>query len=230
MSSIELLVAITILVIATGAVARAYSASLDYQNHSEKTRERLNAQYRFEDRLTQLISGATLKGANGCFISPVTKSDAGVEQHAATSILAPGSASLVVTSLFDPTPVRYLTSSDNDFQHLNQTYGPMVGTSEVALSLVPVGDAGSKQGLFLRVQRPADSDPKQGGTESDLNPDVEDIRFEFYDGTTWQTTWDSTDTQKGQLPLAVRVTYLLRGDQQPKSFLIRLEITGGGGS
>ncbi len=230
MSAVELLVAITIVVIATGAVARAFSAGLDYQSRSEKSRDRIDARVRFEDRITRLIGGATLQGANTYFISPISTSDAGVEQHIADSVLATGSASLMLTSLFDATPVHYLTSTDNDFEHLNQTFGPQVGPAEVAFSLIPVGDAGNKKGLFLREQRPCDSDPKQGGAESDLNPEVQDIRFEFYNGAEWQTSWDSTGNEKGKLPSGIRVTYILRGDHQPNSFVVRPTISGGGSS
>jgi type II secretory pathway pseudopilin PulG len=225
MSAVEMMVGIAIIAVATGAVARAFSSGLDYQNLSEKARDRTDARIRFEDRMTRLIRGATLTGANTYLISPVESSDAGVTPPSTQTILAAGSASLMLTSLFDAPTVRYLTSTESDFQILNQTFGPQTGVAEIAFSTIPVGDAGIKQGLFMREQKPSDTDPKQGGTEFDFNPDVLDIRFEFYDGTQWQTAWDTTtDAQKGKLPTAVRVTYVLRGDQQPYSFLVRLMI------
>lgn len=232
LSVIELLVGIVIIAIATGAVARAFSASLDYQNQADRARDRIDARNRFEDRMAELLSGATLTGANTFMISPVSQG-AGAQssssappappsEPAPQSILADGSASLTFTSMSDAAPVRYLTSTEPDFSSLNQTFGPQAGVEEVAFSMVPVGNAGLKQGLFLRRQRPADTDPTQGGTETDMNPEVADIRFEFYDGTDWQTTWDSTSDQKGKLPTAIRVTYLLRGDKQPSSFIVRM--------
>jgi hypothetical protein len=124
--------------------------------------------------------------------------------------------------------LRYLSNQDQTFEQLNMSFGPIVANSEVSFSMIPVGDAGPKNGLFLREQRPADGDPKQGGIESVMNPLVRDIRFEFFDGTNWQTAWDTTGTQKGSLPNAVRVTYLLNGEKQPRSFLVQLALTGAG--
>ena len=36
---------------------------------------------------------------------------------------------------------------------------------------------------------------------------VDTLSFEFYDGTDWQTTWDTTTMTTRRLPSAVRVTY-----------------------
>jgi hypothetical protein len=79
--------------------------------------------------------------------------------------------------------------------------------------------------LFLREQRPADSDPTQGGEESLLNPDLRDIRFEFYDGSDWVDSWDSRNDQKGKLPSAVRVSYVLNSESLQRTFIIRLPLS-----
>lgn len=114
------------------------------------------------------------------------------------------------------------TTSDNqDFSDRNDKFGPVGGTTEVSLATVPVGEAGDRQGLFVRKQTPADADYTQGGYESLLDPDIASILFEFYDGTAWISTWDTQVDQR--LPSAVRVTYTLTSDPDiERSFVVKI--------
>ena len=101
-----------------------------------------------------------------------------------------------------------LVASEDDFEANNDKYGAAGGTTEIGLSTSAVGtDAADRAGLFLREQTPSDGDPTQGGLESVLSPDVDTISFEFYDGTDWQTSWDTTTMSVRRIPSAVRVTY-----------------------
>jgi hypothetical protein len=111
----------------------------------------------------------------------------------------------------------------SDFETLNDQYGPQGGVAEIQLSLTPVGQpASSDTGLFLREQRPADSDSSQGGNESLLMPNVTTIQFEFFDGLQWQETWDTITSGSRRIPSAVRVTYQLTGEDQQRFIIVRL--------
>ncbi len=225
LSLIELLVAIFIVAVVSGAVARTFIAGLRLQSHAAKTFDARMNRIRFEDAVGRLISGADLHGTGSYFIAPVPSSSAGLEQRPQDSPLGFGALSLVLTTSAVAPPAAYLATPNQQFEALNVRFGAVSDCAEVALSMVPVGQAGMRQGLFLREQRPADGDPTQGGEESLLNPDLRDIRFEFYDGTTWTDSWDSRNAQKGKLPSAVRVIYLLNTETTPHTFLVRLPLS-----
>ena len=138
--------------------------------------------------------------------------------------LGAGSTSLVFTGT-ESIPPRVLGATSRDFATLNSQYGPVGSAVETALSMTPVGDAGGRTGLFLRTQCPADADLTQGGLEGLISDKLQDIRFQFYDGTQWASTWDSRSApQKGKLPLEIQVAYLFTGDDQVHSFLVRLPL------
>ena len=121
-------------------------------------------------------------------------------------------SSLVFTVLGRRVPPTVLSSTE-DFDANNSKFGPVGGVTEVQLSTTPIGDGSNgRQGLFLREQTPSDGDPSQGGEESILSEDVETVSFEYFDGTTWQTTWDTSTMGTRRLPSAVRVTYRPRGE------------------
>lgn len=47
--------------------------------------------------------------------------------------------------------------------------------------------------------------PQFGGPDVTVVPEVVDVQFRYFDGQTWQSSWDSL--QSGKLPLAVEVTF-----------------------
>ena len=223
-SLVELLVAVVIVTLVSTAAANAFIAGLRFQSKSERVMDETTDRVRLEDHMRELIESADLHGNGSYFISPIPASDSGIGQQAQDSGLGAGSPSLVLTAPATP-KIQLLNETGQTFQTLNQKYGPLSDCSEIALSMTPVGDAGDRTGLFLREQAPADSDPTQGGEESLLSPAVQDIRFEFYDGTTWAATWDSRSANKGKLPAAVRITYALPNDPQTHSLIVRLPLT-----
>jgi hypothetical protein len=131
---------------------------------------------------------------------------------------------LVFTSLGERLPAEFVTSQD-DFETLNQTYGPRGGLTEVSISQSAIGNAPVSTGLYLRKQTPADGDSSQGGFESSLDPDIDSISFEFYNGESWDLTWDSTAMDVPRLPAAVRVTYSRTSDSVERIFVVRLPLS-----
>ena len=117
-------------------------------------------------------------------------------------------------------PMTSLNSVD-DFETQQDSIGPVGGLAEVSFGINPVGDAGDKTGLFERIQRPSDSDPTQGGLESVLDPDIDSIGFQFWDGNEWIQSWDTT-TGTRRLPQAVQVSYTIKGatDTTPRMFVV----------
>ncbi len=228
LSLIEMLLTMFIVAMAMAAAARTFNAGLTFDQKSARARDAFNDRLRVEDTITRLIAGANLKGKDSYFLSPIPISDAGVEQQPFDSVLGAGSASLAFTSLAEAPPARMLTQTGGDLLTFNGRFGPIGGETEVGISTIAVGDPSGKRGLFLREQRPADAEPSRGGHESLLDEHLRDIRFEFWDGTTWQTSWDTKNTQKGKLPTVARITYILREEDTPRTFTVRLQIDGGG--
>lgn len=217
---VELLITVAIIGILTVGISNALSAGLIYERQSQASREVEEARIRFEDRISSLLRSAVLStdaaDASSYFIGS-SAGDASVG----------GSADTVqFISRGQRLPGALLASQD-DFETLNQKYGPQGGPAEIQISTAPVGDAPVQQGLFLREQRPADGDPTQGGLERTLDPDVRSIVFEFYDGTAWQPTWDSRTQLQPRLPAAVRVSYSLEGedDSKPHVLIVRLPLS-----
>jgi hypothetical protein len=121
-------------------------------------------------------------------------------------------------------PDAYLASND-DFETLNQEFGPVGGISEVEISQDPVGQgAGGQSGIFLREQTPSDSDPTQGGNEQMISPNLSQIGFEFFDGQNWDQSWDSRSQTPapGRMPAAVRITYRFKGDNYDHVFVVNV--------
>ena len=46
-------------------------------------------------------------------------------------------------------------------------------------------------------------DPSQGGVTEVLAPEVKSLAFQYFDGTNWTTSWDTTNTSA---PVAIQVT------------------------
>lgn len=171
---------------------------------------------------TGTTAGATTTGATSATATP-SSSGGGSPAPTDNPLSNSGNADdLTFTAVGTTPPVQLFTSQD-DWPTANQDFGPQGGVAEVCLSLVPQQDPGNHtHGLFLRVQRPADQDPTQGGFERVLSPDVASIGYQFYDGQNWDTTWDTRQLTPQQLPAAVRVTYRFEGDKQDHVFVVML--------
>ncbi|MER3496082.1 MAG: hypothetical protein C4320_04325, partial [Armatimonadota bacterium] len=94
---------------------------------------------------------------------------------------ASGASELTFTAVGERLPAS-LTATDLDFQSRNERFGPRGGIAEVSISTTGIGDGANKSGLFLRIQRPADGDPSQGGNQELIDPEVESLSWEFWDG------------------------------------------------
>jgi hypothetical protein len=129
----------------------------------------------------------------------------------------------VFTARGERVPSAVLLSQD-DFETNNERFGPQGGTAEIAISTTPVGEAGNRTGVFLREQRPADGDETQGGNESVLDPEVTDIRFQFYDGAQWVGDWDTDETGR-RIPAIVRVIYRIADEEQDRNLFIKLPLS-----
>lgn len=205
-----MLVAAVVVGVLTTALARAFSVTIGYTSRAEESREREAARSRFEDRVRRLLENATVSAdttdTNTYFLAG---EDAAGEASRLTFTTAP----LLIPGA--------LTASEDDFETQNQRFGPHGGIEEVSLGVSAVGQTNQSGGAFLREQRPADGDPTQGGYESTLDPTVTDLKWEFFDGTTWQTEWNTADTGR-RIPSAVRLTYQLDGEDQPRMMVVRL--------
>lgn len=118
------------------------------------------------------------------------------------------------------------TGAVSDLASLNATYGPQGGVAEIALSTTPVGSPpnGASGGLYERLQRPADADYTQGGTEQLFDADIATVGFQFYDGLEWVNTWDTTQPNQHRLPAAIKVSYTFTGEDpnSPHAFIVRI--------
>jgi prepilin-type N-terminal cleavage/methylation domain-containing protein len=218
---IELIVSVVIVAILTTGLTRAFVAGLTYESSLAAARARQEAKQRIDNQLTDLFSRAYLAPEDtntDTFFIGGTEEDGGIGSTTADT---------VQFTVQGARPRSALIESDDDFETQNQTYGPQGGVTEVSLSLTAVGDAGTKEGLFIRTQTPSDSEPTQGGTESVLDASVRSILFEFWDGTAWQPTWSTLVGAEKRLPAAVRVTYTREGEPEdrPHVLFVRLPIS-----
>ena len=137
---------------------------------------------------------------------------------------APGGGdadTLMFTVMGRPLPATVLAQDPNvDFETANQNYGPQGGIAEYSISMTPVGDPQGQKGVILREQVPADQDATQGGFEQIIEPDITNITFEFYDGTQWQSSWNTFAQTTRQLPAAIRVSYTMPGETQDRVFIV----------
>lgn len=232
---IEILIVVAITATLTVAVSHAYVATISSDKRIRAGRDSLERQQLVEDRIANFIRHAELSLSTtqqaSYFIGSIGNvqgvSASGVQTSpTSTSLGSTGTANgngnadtliMTVTGLRIPSSIL---NSDDDFEAQNEKKGPQGGVEEVAISTSPVGTPPNGQtGLFLRYQRPADSDPSQGGNESLLSPDVSSIQFEFWDGSQYQQTWDTRSMTTKRLPAAVRVTYRLTGEQKDHVFV-----------
>lgn len=215
---IELLIVIVMFTIITLASGRALVASLDYNRKVQESRVTRFKNAEFEDRIRNLLKYAYLStvntDTNSYFIG-------GTQSQTPQAAQSANPDSLTFTML-RPKPPGALAESTNDFETNNRNIGPSTGITEVSLSLSPVGQAPVTEGLFLRQQTPADGDTTQGGVESLLDGDISEFTFEFWNGTSWDTTWNTQSQTTPRLPASVRLTYKRKDDTDNHIMVVRL--------
>ncbi len=220
---VELLLALSISVLVMMAAGNAYVIGLRNAKTLGDGRAAIAKRAAFEATLTDVFDHAYVDPDVTDTASYFLSGDAVSSSTASTSAPSLGGSggassgsgdnSSVVFTVLGRRPPSSLLASQNDFETNNESFGPVAGSTEIQLGTSAVGQPSSdQQGLFLREQSPSDGDPTQGGTESLLGSDVQTVAFEFYDGTAWQTTWDTNTMTPRRLPSAVRVTYRLKTD------------------
>jgi len=198
---VEMLLVMAMTAVLATAITYAFSAGISMQRRYQASMAQLDSTSHMEEEMTRLLQGARLSAST-------TTSYFQSETDSASSNL--GCDRITFTTVGNGVPMASIYS-DDDFSTQQTSRGPVGGLAEVSLGTTAVGDAGDKTGLFERVQRPSDSDATQGGNEFLLDPNVESIGFEFYDGNEWIDTWDTT-TGSRRLPQAVQVSYTLKDD------------------
>lgn len=214
---IELLMAMLILAIIIPALTMAVSSAVRFESRMDAVYQRTSETIAFEDRLKSLLEKAYIKGTPGDTSTYFIFSS--------TANTGEGTADTLTFTSIGNTPAKPMMSSGDGFEDLNAQFGPQGGIREISLSMVPVGDAGDNEGLFIREQVPADGDPTQGGVEQVLNAKVASIRFEAWDGTQWVGSWDTTSMATPRLPSAVSVYYRFIGEEQERLFVVRLPLS-----
>jgi prepilin-type N-terminal cleavage/methylation domain-containing protein len=226
---IELMTAVALSGIITIALSLAFSVATRAYRDTPLPRQAFEAERGPEAQIRKLLETAFVStdaaDQNTYFIGQTADSGSNVGD-------SQGADQLTFTRLGGRVAGNAFNSAEESFEERNRALGPVGGVTEVRISLTPFGEAGDRTGLFLRTQTPSDSDPEQGGFEELLSPEIAGVSFEFFDGTDWQTSWDTRAGQR-TLPTAVRVTYTLRDQEEEnatKSFIVRLKnavLTGG---
>lgn len=228
---IELMVALIITGFVVLAATSAYSSGIRFEQQTRQAQEQHETSIQFEDRIRRLLAGIYVSSTATDTTTYMLGEQTGNSANATSADM------LTFTSVSDAINSSQL-GVDTDFETSNQSLGPQGGVAEVALSMVPIGEgAQNKSGLFLRLQRPSDGDPTQGGLESVFDEDIASISFEFYNGESWETTWGTSGLsglsgsaaevsgQNGRrIPAAIRVTYTRSSDPNSTqhSFVVRL--------
>ncbi len=217
---IELLVAAVITGFVTLAVTQAYVLGINYSRRAEAARSTEDARIRFEDRISSLLRLSRLTTDTADRLSYFIGQVGNGNTSGAPGNRNNTSDTLTFTVAGQRLPGAVAASTD-DFETINSQFGPQGGTAEVSFESSAIADTSNQQGVFLRIQRPADGDPTQGGEESVLDADVSEMGFEFFDGTNWLPTWN-TQTGARRIPAAVRITYRLRDEDDDRVLIVRL--------
>lgn len=193
---VELLVTVAISAVLVVALGTAHHAAVRYQLDRQSASSQASRIETFEARLRGLLERAYLSDDDS---DPLTYFVASATGGSLAEL-----DTLTFTALAEPPRAAYLRATA-PHDELNSRFRPQGGTVEVGIGPTVVGD-GAAGGTLLRLQQPPDGDPTQGGRQSTLAAEAEILGFEFYDGTAWQTVWD---TQSGprRLPAAVTVRY-----------------------
>ncbi len=218
---IELVVSVAIAAVLSGAVARAFVAGLTYETSVAASRSRQEAKDNIDDRLTELFHAAYLSpddtNTDTFFIGGTAGDESGGD----------GIADTVQFTIQGSRPSSASIASEDDFETQNESLGPQGGVAEISLSMTPVGEAGTNEGLIIRTQRPSDSEPTQGGLERVFETSLRTIQFEFWDGTAWQPTWSTTVGAEKRLPASVRITYTRQEEAEGTNhvLIVRLPVS-----
>lgn len=212
---VELLVVVVLMAILTVAVSSAFVSGLDMERLQKQRRSQQDRSEQREQTITRLLQGATItddvNDTTTFFVAASVDGDTDM-----------GSDRLTFTTT-GPGITQAVRENPDDFETQQAAQGPVGGTAEVSLGTTAFGDAGDKTGLFLRLQRPSDGDPTQGGREWLLDPDIDRVGFTFFNGTDWVDTWDTILGGDRRLPAAVRVSYTLKdAPDDVKSFMVTL--------
>lgn len=200
---VEVLVAAILGGIIAASLATAFAITVRHEEQFGFKRRDFEASIVFENRLRDILSRAYFDPDAGenTFFEPTSQT--GDSSYADT---------LNFTVIGQRVSDQVLIAEETEFESRNSTMGPIGGLQEISLSMTPAGDSGGASGLFLRRQSPPDSDHFSGGIETVLGSEVQTFSLEFWDSTAWVSTWDTASL--GRLPSAIRVHYLLNGDDQ----------------
>lgn len=204
------------------AITRVYAIGYDTEARLMTTNSSILKIRTFEDRLIDLLQHARLStdtnSTSSFFIGGVGNG------QDITAVQGAGNADTIIfTTTGTRVPDATMNSTD-DFETQNQNFGPQGGVAEIDISKTPIGSPTQQNDgdLYIREQRPADGDPTQGGYETVMQSNVDTITYEFFDGSDWQTTWDTRTMGTARLPAAIRVTYRMIGDTQDHIFVVRV--------
>ncbi|RYG35582.1 prepilin-type N-terminal cleavage/methylation domain-containing protein [bacterium] len=217
---LELLIATSMTAVILVAGMFAYSVAIDTDARIREGRDAGRASRQFEQRVSDLLRAAYVSDVNDDTTTFFIASAGAVGGDATAS----NADTITFTTAGERVSSSALEDDDDDFQARNERYGPLGGVAEVAIETSPVGSptGGNDGGVFLRVQRPNDGDPSQGGYENVLDPEISSISYEFWDGTEWITEWDTRSNQARRLPASVRITYSREGDEQDHVFTVKI--------
>jgi type II secretory pathway component PulJ len=237
---IELLMALAIALIVLVAATQAMIVGLQTERRLRETDIVKSRVASFERDLTNLLSQAYVSQTAGdgttFFLGEFGEGQTGIQQGLGAR--GPGADTLTFTAVGERAPLSAIESED-DFETLNERFGPLGGAAEYTLSLTPFDAPDDRQGLFLREQRPSDGDLTQGGYQRVFAEQVQEIQFEFFDGAEWLTEWDTRTQNPARIPAAIRVTYRMQEDEESRILVVGLRhsdvtpenpVTVGGGA
>lgn len=211
---VELLVVMGMTLVLVGGMSAAYYQAVRYATNTPLRLEEYQERGKLEERLKTLFEQAYLTGIADDTLTYFTTNTAGG--------IAADTDTLTFTTLGVLPEGGFLGLRDERTQEeLNEVYGPQGGVAEVSFSTVPVGEAAQGEGLFLRIQRPSDGDPSQGGRETLLIPNATGVYFEFFDGLDWIAEWD-TRAGQARLPASVRLVYQLPDEAVQRILTFRI--------
>lgn len=215
---VEVLAVVVLMTILYAAAAQALSAGIRYDERLASSDARDRSSETFESAVRSLLLRAYLTPNATSETTYFVASSGLINQGDGTGDPDTLTFSVTGSRLSASVLDRNLT-----FESANESIGPRGGVAEVGISPSATGQpSGAATGaVYLRTQRPGDGDPTQGGTESTLASNVTGLRFEFYDGSTWISTWDTRTQTTKRLPAAVRVSYT-SDEAAERTFTVKL--------
>lgn len=125
---------------------------------------------------------------------------------------------------------RFVMSSGNEPQLELSTFAslPLAGGRQAGAALVRYRWQPAVEGdgiELLRHERSLQAET-WSGREQLLMGELEDVSLRCFDGTGWETSWDSG--QKGRLPLLLEISFSVANGDEEIPFRTALEVSGGG--